>query len=315
MLKARFASFEPPFGVEGSRLCPSASPITVPRVLRVQRGCVPLWEQRGRTPSCKVRIQSSQVATVFKRQTDPLSDTANTKRQLGAWFWGWIQLRVPVWLDTSQLGAKFGGENQISHRPSWREVRMVCFWNLFEMCSSCFPSLYIRSWDSHGVAQKTKSQRKRSRKQVPWIIPRNSEYISSPQLFCKAARKWCDFMLAHENVKHNGFRTHRFLFRAAAKIIPLKTLQWLLPFVNVLLPSVGMWWVADLITICERRDHPMLFKTLLFFLFFFFWGGSEFSCPQYKIIKSQLCLWWWGRDRLSFQSFSSGIVLLKKVSI
>ena len=39
-------------------------------------------------------------------------------------------------------------------------------------------------------------------------------------------------MLAPENMRRGGLRTHGFLFRAAAEMMLLKTPQWLFPSIN-----------------------------------------------------------------------------------
>lgn len=46
-------------------------------------------------------------------------------------------------------------------------------------------------------------------------------------------------MLARENMRCCGLRTHGFLFRAAAEVMLLKTPQWLFPSVNGPLPGEG----------------------------------------------------------------------------
>ena len=86
MCKAGLAFFLPPFRMPCPSLCPTLFPHRGPRSLKGQAGLCPSLGAATWTSACKVKTQSSRVATVFKRQTDLLSDTANTEYQLGAWF-------------------------------------------------------------------------------------------------------------------------------------------------------------------------------------------------------------------------------------
>ena len=126
----------------------------------------------------------------------------------------------PNWVEKTEFCAVL---------PDMKSERFV-----YEICWKCavlVPPLWwhILSRGSRGSAQKTTSQRKRRRTQGQGILQKDSEYLSSPQLFCKTARKRCDFMLAHENTKQGGLGTHRSLCRAAAKKDAFKDTVVVLP--------------------------------------------------------------------------------------